>query len=133
MMVAVRVPMNFARLTEANHCEPEDGEIAERAQGFDAGAQILDFGHGECSVLVACAQRALSDVDQPVLVTVDQRLEQHPAHQREDRRVRTNSQRQRQHHRDRKPFGPSQRPDRNSQVVNEGHYLLPPGSRSPKR
>ncbi len=117
--------LNFARLTEANHSEPEDGEIAKRAQAFNAGAQILDFGHGECCVLVAYARCALPDINQPVFVAVDERLEQHAAHQREDCGVGADPQRQRQHHRDCKPFGASERPERNSQVVNEGHNLAP--------
>ena len=77
----------------------------ERAQGFNAGAQILDFGHGKRGVVVADARRALADVDQPVLVAVDERLEQHAAHQGEDGGVGANAQRQRQHHGDRQPFG----------------------------
>src|SRR6266403_865405 len=76
--------LNFARLTQANHGETDGRELAERAQRFNAGAQILDFGHGECCVVVASAQGALADVDQPVLVAVDERLEEHAAHQRED-------------------------------------------------
>ena len=66
--------LNFARLTEADHCEPDCGEIAERAQRLDAGAQILDFGDGESCVFVAESLRALADVDQPVLVAVDERF-----------------------------------------------------------
>src|SRR4029077_39358 len=39
--------LNYARLTQADHGELEGRELAQRAQGFNAGAQILDFGHGE--------------------------------------------------------------------------------------
>src|SRR6202042_2607080 len=56
--------LNFARLNQANHGEREGREIAERAQGFNAGTQILDFGHGECRVVVTGARGALADVDQ---------------------------------------------------------------------
>src|SRR5208282_1683992 len=34
--------LNFARLTQADHSETDGREIAERAQGFNAGAQVLD-------------------------------------------------------------------------------------------
>ena len=111
--------LNFARLTQADHGEADGREIAERAQGFDAGAQILDFGHGERCVVVADARGALADVDQPVLVAIDERLEEHAAHQREDGGVGADAERQRQHHRDRKPFGASQRAECNSQIVDE--------------
>ena len=84
--------------------KPMVGEIAERAQGLHAGAQILDFGYGERCVFVADAGGALTDIDQPVLVAVDQRLEQHAAHQREDGRVRADAKRQRQNHGDRQPW-----------------------------
>ncbi len=39
--------LDLARFTQADHGETEGGEIAERAQGFHAGAQILDFGDGK--------------------------------------------------------------------------------------
>ena len=111
--------LNFARLTEADHGEADGGEIAERAQGFHAGAQILDFGHGEGCVFVADSRGALTDIDQPVLVAVDERFEEHSAHQREDGGVGADAKRQRQHHRERQPFGSSQRAECNSQIVNE--------------
>src|SRR6266700_2733548 len=111
--------LDLAGFTKADHGETEGGEIAERGQGFHAGAQILDFGDGKCRIVVADARGALADVDQPVLVAVDERLEQHAAHQREDRGVGADAQRQRQHHGDRKPFGSIERPDCNSQIANE--------------
>jgi hypothetical protein len=76
--------LNFARLTQADHGETDGREIAERAQGFNSGAQILDFGHGEGCVVVATPGAALTDIDQPVLVAVHERFEEHAAHQRED-------------------------------------------------
>src|SRR5713101_4400504 len=39
--------LNYARLTQADHCELDGRELTERAQGFNAGAQIVNFGHGE--------------------------------------------------------------------------------------
>src|SRR5467141_4045763 len=52
--------LNYARLAQADHGELEGRELAERAQGFDAAAQILDFGNGEVCVLVAGARGALA-------------------------------------------------------------------------
>ena len=71
---------NGTRLTEADHGEVHGGEVAKRAQGFYAGAQILYLGYGKRSVFIADAEGALSDIDQPVLVAVDERLEQDSAH-----------------------------------------------------
>jgi hypothetical protein len=117
--------LNYARLAKADHGELDGRELAERAQGFNASTQILDFGHGERCVLISGAGGALADVNQPILVAVDERLEEHAAHQREDGRVGADSQRQRQDHGDRKSFRPRERVERNSQVINECHDSLP--------
>src|SRR5438477_11653121 len=110
--------LNFARLTQADHGETDGREIAERAQGFNSGAQVLDFGHGKVCVFVADSRGALTDIDQPVLVAVNERFEKHAAYQREDGGVGADAKRQRQYHRERKPFGSSQRAECNFQIVN---------------
>src|SRR5216683_4111967 len=110
---------NFPGLAEADHGETDGGELAEGAYGFDACAQVLNFRHGEWDAPGADARRALLDVDQPVLVTVDERPQQDPAHQTEDRGVRSDAQRQREHHRERQPFGALQRTDREPHVTQE--------------
>lgn len=56
-------------------------KVAKRAQGFYARAQILYPGYGKRRVFIADAGGALTDIDQPVLVAVDKRLEQHSAHE----------------------------------------------------
>ncbi len=111
--------LHYARLTQADHGEFGGRKIAERAQGFNAGAQILDVGHGECCVFVAGTRGALADVDQPVLVAVDERLEEHAAHQREDGGVGADAKRQRQDHGNRKPLRPHERVERNSQIAKK--------------
>src|SRR5262249_59102081 len=110
---------NGARLTEANHREAHGGEIAERAQGFYAGLQVLDLGYGKRGVVVLDAGGALPDVDQPSLVAVDQRLEEDPAHQREDGGVGADAQGQREDHGERKPLRPQERVEGNSQVTKQ--------------
>jgi hypothetical protein len=40
----------------------------------------------------------LPDINQPVLVAIDQRFDEHAAHEREDGGVGANTQRQRDHH-----------------------------------
>src|SRR5262249_55031510 len=67
---------NGTGLTQADHRATHGGEVAERAQGLNAGLEILDFGHGERNVVVANAGSALPDIDQPGFVAVDQRLQQ---------------------------------------------------------
>ena len=101
VVAADNARLNYARLTQTDHNELEGRELAECAQGFDAGAQILDFGNGERRVIVARTRSALADVDETVLVAVDERLEEHAAHQREDGGVGANAQRERQDHGDR--------------------------------
>ncbi len=63
--------LNGTRLAEADHGEVHGREVAKGAQGFRARAQVLYLGYGERCVIVADAGGALSDIDQPVLVTVD--------------------------------------------------------------
>jgi hypothetical protein len=46
----------------------------------------------------------LSDINKPVLVAIDQRLDEHAAHEREDGGVGTNAQRERDDH-DRRKSG----------------------------
>ena len=99
--------LNGTRLTEADHGEVHGGEVAKRAQGFHARAQILYLGYGKRSVFVADAGGALADIDQPVLVAVDKRLEQDSAHERENGSVRADAERQRENHGDRQPWSPN--------------------------
>ena len=72
---------------------------------FTLARKILDLRHGERGVLDADAGRALADVDQPVLVAIDQRPQQHAADQREDGGVGADAERQREHDGDRQPLG----------------------------
>src|SRR5713226_9929580 len=110
---------NFPGLAEADHGETDGGELAEGAYGFDACAQVLNFRHGEWDAPGANARRALLDVNEPVFITVDKRPQQDPAHQTEDRGVRPDAQRQREHHGERQPFGALQRTDREPHVTQE--------------
>ncbi len=64
---------NFPGLAEADHGETYDGKLAEGAEGFDACAQVLNFRHGEWDAPGADTGRALLDVNQAVLVTVNER------------------------------------------------------------
>src|SRR5262249_61531458 len=44
---------DLTRLAEADHCETDGREVAERAQRLDSLAQILDFRHGESDAVGA--------------------------------------------------------------------------------
>ena len=70
---------------------------------------------------IADAARALADVDEPVFVAIDQRPQQHAAHQRENRSVRADAKRQGEYHGHGQPFGARERANREFQVVQEGH------------
>ena len=111
--------LNLARLAEADHGETGGGELAKRAQGLNAGAQIVDLGNGKRGVFVADAKRALTDVDEPVLVTIDERLEEDAADECEDGGVGTDAERQGKDHDDRKPASAQERVKRNSQIAEK--------------
>ncbi len=106
--------VNHARFAESDHRKVHRREIAELAHGAHAALDILDLGHGKRRVVLSAAGSALADIHEPVLVTVDQRLEQHAPDQREDGRVGPDSQRQREDHNGREAFAVHQRVERKS-------------------
>src|SRR5215472_8789148 len=117
--------LNRAWLSQADHSKTHGGEVAEHAQGLHAGAQILDLRHRKRGVFGAEAGGALPDINQPGLVAVDQRLEEHAAHQREDGSVGAYAQRQREDHGGRKPWRSHERAEGYSQIAKEWHILTP--------
>ena len=52
-----------------------------------------DLGDGEVDVVAARPVGRLAQVDEPIAVAMRQRLEQHAAHDAEDRRVRADAER----------------------------------------
>jgi len=111
--------LNFARLAEADHGETGGGELAERAEGLDAGTQIVNLGNGKRGVFVADAKGALTDVDEPVFVTIDEGLEEDAAHESEDGSVGADAERQGKDQDDRKPASAQERVKRNSQIAEK--------------
>src|SRR5262245_52685471 len=81
-------------------------------------------------VFNADALGALMDVNQPVLVAVDQRFQQHPADHAEDGGVRANAQCQRQDDRESQAFRLQERTPRKSQIGQKihRHTRSPPAS-----
>ena len=110
---------HFARLTQSHHGEADLRKVSDGADRLQADFEVLNFRHGEHSVGELQPRCALPGVNQVAFVAVDQRAQQHPAHQAEDRRVRTNAQRQRQNDGDRQPLRPPQRPKRHLQVLQD--------------
>src|ERR1019366_3667190 len=110
---------DFARLAETDHGEADGGEIAERTHGLDTGAQILDLRDGEIRVVDAEAARALANVDQAVLVAIDQRPQQHAAHQGEDGGVGADAQGEGGDYGYGQAFGADERARRGVQVTEE--------------
>src|ERR1700722_9592354 len=128
---------DLPRFAHSHHAESDGGEIAEFAERLHARAQIVQLRHREIHIVSADSRRALVKVNQPVLVAIDQRLEQHSAHQSEDGSVRPDAERQCQDHNDRQPWTSSKRTSRNSQIVKNGHFLnlpvFPDAARLPLR
>src|SRR5262249_4234745 len=90
-------------------------------QRLHASPQVLDLRHGECRVVVPDAERALADVDQPVLVAIDERPQQDAAHDAEDRRVGADAEREREHHGHGQPPGARERAERQPELVKKCH------------
>ena len=109
----------LARIAQSHHGEANGGEVAELANRLHRSFQVMNFRNGKHGIRKLEPRRALPDVNQPILVAVHQRAQQHPTHQAEDRRVRANAQRQRQNDGDRQPLRPPQRPKRHSQVLQD--------------
>ena len=101
---AYHAALNFAGLAKADHGEADLREIAELLDGVHAGLNVLDLGDGEGGVVFAQARRALADVDEPVLVTIDEGLEQDAANESEDSRVGSDAERQGEDHYDGEPW-----------------------------
>jgi hypothetical protein len=108
-----------ARFAETDHREADRRELAERADRLHPFAKVLNLGHREDGVVDVDARRALTDVDQPVLIAVDERLEQHSAYDAEDRGVGADAERQRQHDRDRQPLDSPERAERHPKIGHE--------------
>jgi hypothetical protein len=87
---------HLARLAEADHREADGREGPDALQRFHALLKILDFRHRERGVLDPAAARALSDVDQPAFVAVDEWPEQHAAYDAENGGVGANPERERE-------------------------------------
>src|ERR1700751_3453263 len=101
---AYHAPLNFAGLAEADHCEADLREIAELLDGVNAGLNVLDLGDGKGGVFVAHTGSALADVDEPVLVTIDERLHQNAADESEDSGVSSDAERQGEDNDDSEPW-----------------------------
>jgi hypothetical protein len=102
---------NDARLAQSDHRELDHGEIAECAQRLDAILQVPNFGHREVGVLHVDAGRTLTQVDEPLLVAVHQRLEEYAVDDAENGSVGANPQGERHDDGQRQPLDASQRPD----------------------
>src|SRR5215471_15767044 len=109
----------LAGLAEPEHGEANGGEVAEVTEALYARPQVLNFRHRPRAVFGADAGRALPDIYQPVLVTVDQWLEEHAAHQRENGGVGADAQRERHDHCDGQPFRAPERVGGNSQITKK--------------
>ena len=112
---------DHARLAEADHREADGGEVAEGGQRLDARAQVVDLRDRERGVLGADARRALADVDQPILVAVDERPQQHAADDAEDGGVGADAERQRQDDGDGRPLTREQGSQRKPEVGEQAH------------
>src|SRR5262249_50445282 len=83
--------------------------------------QIDELGYRERGVLNGDARRALTDVNQPRFVAIDERPQQHATHHAEHSRVGADAQRQGYDDGQRQPLGVTERANRKFQVADEAH------------
>ena len=88
--------LDFARLAQTDHGEADGGEVAELADGFDAARAVLRFPERKSWRSRRRCPGALPDVDEAVFIAIDERAQQHAAHQAENRGVGADAQRQRE-------------------------------------
>ncbi len=112
-----------ARLAEADHRERDLGEVAELRQGMDALAQVANLGHREVGVLDVEPRRGLTDIDEPVFVPVDERLQQHAPDDTEHGGVGADAERKGDDDRHRQALDPEERTKCETDVCDEVHKL----------
>jgi hypothetical protein len=84
----------------------------------------LNFGNRERRVFGASAARTLPDVNQSIFVTVDERFQQHAAHDAKNGRVGAYAQGQSEHDRSGQALGSCERAESKLDVLQEGHAGL---------
>src|SRR4029453_5528688 len=89
---------DFTRLAQANKCERYRREITKLTQRLDPRFEVANFRHRPSDVFLTLARGALPDINQARLVAIDQGLDEHAAHEREDGGVSANAQCQRDDH-----------------------------------
>ena len=124
--------LDDARLAaEADQREVDGGEVAERSDRLDARLEVVHLRYRERRVLRADTGCALADVDQPIFVAIDERTEQHAAHDAEDGGVGADAERERHDDGQRQAFRARERADRKLQIVRHRHTV--PRERTPMR
>ncbi len=110
-----------AGLAEPDHRERDRREITKRGQRLDASLEVAQLWYREVGVLDPFAARGLTDVDQPLLVTVRQRPQQDAADDAEDGGVGADAQCERDHHGDGQPLDAAQGPQSVAEVSKQVH------------
>jgi hypothetical protein len=108
-----------ARLAKADHRELDHREVTERRQRLHARLQVVDFRDGEVRVFDPGARSALPDVDQPVLVTVDQRPQQDATDDAEDGGVGADAERERDDDGGAQSLGAAERTQCEAEIARE--------------
>ena len=91
---------------------------------FTRACEVPQLRDREVRVLDADAVRALADVDQPILVAVDERPQQHAPDDAEDGGVGADAERQREDDGEGEALGPGERAERELEVGDQVHRGL---------
>src|SRR5580698_3680569 len=95
---------DFAGFAKADHGETDDGEIAEFADGLDAGFDVHNFGDREIGVVDADAHGGLADIDDAVFVAIIEWAKEDAADDAEDGGVGADAEREGDDDGDRESF-----------------------------
>ena len=90
--------------------------LGDAAKALGAGAKVGDLGNGEEHVLAAGAVDRLAEVHETIAFLMRERLEQHAAHDAEDRRVGTDPQAEGDDDREGEPAGAGEGAERVLQI-----------------
>ena len=120
--------LHDARLAEADHREIDRREVAEGADRRDARLEVSISGTENVVFVGAEAGRALADVDQAILAAIDERPQQHAAHDAEDRGVGADAERQRDHDGGGQPLRAQQRAQADAHVLAERRGRVEPAA-----
>jgi hypothetical protein len=120
--------LHHARIAEADHRELDGREVAKRADRGHTRLEVVDLGNRERHVVDAQTGRALADVNEAIGVAIDQRPQQHLAHDAEDRGVGADAKGEGDDDGGGQPLRAQQRSEADAHVLSEPDTRIEPAA-----